>query len=475
LPRSDALARTVGCLPLTGEQKHFGTGTSPWSAQAPAKVVKHFLCGDEHRAWRAWQKHLAGRKSPWAGTRLRNIAPAELLQWGLHDGQLDGPTRRAIESLFDTRLSRGETGRQAIEATIEAALTDGSSGLDERAAVLHLGCAYALADLAATVPQREWRELLGSLIQTARDAAVLDLTAKPLLHQLLAGELPVALAALFAELTDCAELKFCGRKALSAGFEELVDGEGLPQRRYLDIQWPLLACWTRARSMSRREQCWDDAAEAQYSFAVREMLRLADYRGGSLFVDAAAGERKQAARFFAAVVKLSDDKKNRRALASLGWSDREATRRGANKPLPSAANHSEWAQVAVLRPDWKRSSPQLGVAYGERSFRGELAIGRARLLCGEWPFSVVVDGRRSAPIDDWEAICWVSDDDVDYLELEIGLDEGLKLQRQLCLARKDRFLFVGDAVLGNCARSLCHELSLPLGPEVGATLDQGVA
>ena len=61
---------------------------------------------------------------------------------------------------------------------------------------------------------------------------------------------------------------------------------------------------------------------------------------------------------------------------------------------------------------------------------------------------LTVDGNQLTPQSDWESVCWVSDDDVDYLELEIELDHGWKLQRQFLLAREDLFLFVADAIVG---------------------------
>ena len=51
-----------------------------------------------------------------------------------------------------------------------------------------------------------------------------------------------------------------------------------------------------------------------------------------------------------------------------------------------------------------------------------------------------------------EPLCWVSDDDVDYLELEIEFGEGLRVQRHLLLARHDRFLLLADAVLSRGRR-----------------------
>jgi hypothetical protein len=131
--------------------------------------------------------------------------------------------------------------------------------------------------------------------------------------------------------------------------------------------------------------------------------------------------------------------------------------------LPPPANHSEWGQVAVLRPGWKRSAPQLAVAYGQQAVRAELVIGRDRLFSGNWGFTCLADETEAIAVGDWEELCWVSDDDVDYLELQLELSGGLKIQRQFCLARKDKFLFVADAVLGGQAQSLRYTMHVPPG------------
>jgi hypothetical protein len=466
LPRINAPVGTAGCLPPSPEPGHFVNGASPWSAAAPPKVVEHFLAGNDNEAWRAWKKHLARRVSPFAATRLAKTSTAEFLLWGCSVAQADDATRMAIASLFEKGPSAGEARRIVMETV----MTNGGGGVDEQAALLHVACAYALPELAAELPQLQWWGLLERLCGTARDAAVLHLTSAPLLHQWLAGELPMVLAVLFPELSASVELRVAGRRALSAGLEELLDGEGTPQWRYLDIHWPLVACWTRARSMtaSPAGPCWDDESEAQFPFVVREMLRLAEPRGGSLLAKSPIGRAKTVNRFFTAAVNLSHDKQNNAVLQNLRLKGAKSAEHAKKKCRPTAANHSEWARVAVLRPTWKRSSPQLGIVYGERSFRGELEIDGERLFAGHWPFSVVADGRGRMPVVDWDAICWVSDEDVDYLELETELDEGLKLQRQLCLARKDRFLFVADAVLGATVRQLEHGLRVPLGPHVDA-------
>ncbi len=102
--------------------------------------------------------------------------------------------------------------------------------------------------------------------------------------------------------------------------------------------------------------------------------------------------------------------------------------------LPPPAHHSEWAQTAILQPEWKRSSPRIVVAYSEHEVRIDFTIGRDSLFAGAWDFEVSVDGAQAKPTGDWEEVCWVSDEDVDYLELEIPLEYGLNVQRQICLA-----------------------------------------
>jgi hypothetical protein len=434
-----------------------------WTAAAPENVIQRSRSGDEDQAWLPWRKYLARRKSPLAGTPFDTLGTAQVLQWGLPEEHGDCTLHGAIAPVCGNDHASNNKWQPALDEII----ANGAASLDERATLELLACAYELPALAARLSKQLWWDLLGRLHQTALDAASLDLTASPLLHQRLAGELPLALATLFPEIESCAELLPAARHALSAGMDELLDGEGTPHCRYLVIQQPLVACWTRARILgaSRDENTWNDEAEAQYRFAVRQMLRLARRDGISLFSDLPVERRVSAstARFFAAAVNHSEDKENASTLRSFRGAGLPKRQDNKSSHALAAASHSEWGQVAVLRPSWKRSAPQLGIAYGVRALRAALQIGRDRLIAGDWRFTCLVNEQEATPVGDWEDLCWVSDDDVDYLELQIELTEGIRVQRQICLARKDRFLFIADAVLGNDLRSLRYSLHLPLG------------
>ena len=128
--------------------------------------------------------------------------------------------------------------------------------------------------------------------------------------------------------------------------------------------------------------------------------------------------------------------------------------------------HSEWAATAVMRPDWSRSAPQLTVLYPGASCRVELACGKDVLWSGEWGLAVALDGTPAAPTSEWSELCWLSDKDVDYLELEIEFGEGVRVQRHLLLASEDRFLFLADAILGSRPSAIRYCGTLPLWPGV---------
>ncbi len=95
-----------------------------------------------------------------------------------------------------------------------------------------------------------------------------------------------------------------------------------------------------------------------------------------------------------------------------------------------------------------------------------LSHGRGLLSAGDWDLDVRRDGQPAHPRAAWEELISLSDRDVDYLELELRLSAGLKVQRHILLAHKDRFLLLADAVLGQRAGRLDYRGCLPLHPRI---------
>jgi hypothetical protein len=128
----------------------------------------------------------------------------------------------------------------------------------------------------------------------------------------------------------------------------------------------------------------------------------------------------------------------------------------------SPAMNSETSQLAVLRTGWAGWEERLTVAYHSQQISAELICGRERAASGTWNPEVEFNGVPLEPESEWEEICWLSDDDVDYLELEISLSGGVQIQRHLLLARQDHFLFAADAVLGDQPGAIAYRSAMPL-------------
>jgi hypothetical protein len=305
--------------------------------------------------------------------------------------------------------------------------------------------------------------LLEHLVATAVDAESLPLQSDPLSHQLLAGELPLALAYLLPEITPCRKLAPLARAALSAGLAEVLDGEGMPHASHLDLLRPLMACWTRCRAIGSRlaKGCWNQEAEAQYRWVVRAALRVMRHDGSQAF-SRRAGEPWPKSLFGAALQLAGDE--DACDIAAWVLPGVKSSRRSRVSPssLPEPALHSEWSAVAVLRPGWSRKEPRLTVAYPGTTVDLELGCGSDMVWSGRWELDVRRDGQPVQPQSDWEEVCWYSDDDVDYLELEISLTEGFRVQRHMLMAREDRFLLLADAILGREEAKLEYRGALPL-------------
>lgn len=115
---------------------------------------------------------------------------------------------------------------------------------------------------------------------------------------------------------------------------------------------------------------------------------------------------------------------------------------------PSASWYRKEAKIASLRRAETKNSEQLDVDFSCEELIIAARGGTSKIFAGPWTSVTKWEGKTLEPVDDWDEILWHDDEDCVYLELERTLEQGFRLQRQLVLARKDRFLYFADAVLG---------------------------
>lgn len=434
-----------------------------WHHSAPKHLARASFEPDAE-GWRAWKAHLnRDGATPPLETLLRVKRPA--LLWAWPDDLVGSDSEPLVRELAEvtrnpTRSSRGELLAEQLGPWLAEARGArlGAAYLLECIALCH-----ALRPLSHYVEEASWWELLDHLLQTA-SAPATSAAASPLLHQLQAGELPLALCYNFPEIQPCRDLRASARGELSTAIVELLDGEGMIGSKHLDEMVPLLASWTRCRMMGEnwKKGAWNSDAEVQYEWAVRQALRFLRSDGAPVFSRNSRG-RLDLELFQASLRQTGDKEDFAAAQMTLPGGGFGAAKKVDPDDLPSPAANSEWAGVALLRRNWSRQSERLAVKYGESDIELELCCGEDILLTGVWDAEVRVDQKPIRQPYDWEEVCWYSDDDVDYLEIETELAPDFRLQRQLLLAREDRFLILTDIILGtDVAGTIDYRGHLPL-------------
>ncbi len=251
-----------------------------WSPAAPRVIVEAYGAGDAAAAWKAWRKYL--RKRPLQLTRL-------------HDGKLSMLARGLVSPGTETRLgwllqqlerkSPGKKTAATIAKYAEQWLHEPPAMPSDAAAVEALTWLHLLASRPVLFDGPRWWRMLEALSRIAVSPAP-PLEEDAAAEQIQRGELPLTLSWLFPEVEPCAALRAAAVEALSLGMSEILDGEGLPQSRFLPAFRLLVACWTRCRLIGEaightagdgdvlQGGCWKAEAEEQFPLAVREAVRL---------------------------------------------------------------------------------------------------------------------------------------------------------------------------------------------------------
>lgn len=443
-------------------------GDAIWHRSTPGHIVRAESWGTDSKGWNEWRAYLARRA---AKVSIATLFPGKgpSLAWGMPactattlSARL--PSTRDLVVALD-RVERGKSWPLS-GSPLELALAWMADAARRQAPLFGLeGLAWAraLPALAAELPGDAWWQLLDSLLRVADTA---DALQDGLARQWLGAELPFSLAYVLPELKPARKLARRGGQELATALRTLVAADGMPSAKQLDLVPALLATWARSRELSchLKKAGWNAEAEERYTHFVRQMLRLAR-RDGTMPFATAPADRTRRDLLAAACAGLD---RSERALATALIGDRDLPRNLPDKSLPAPAANNETAGVTVLRPNWSRGRERVVLARSGATTRMELSSGRDVLWSGTWTCEVRRNGELLVPETDaeWDEVCWTSTDDADYLELEIALPQGIRVQRQIVLAREDRFLFLADAVLGTEPAALEYRGAFPLGADI---------
>ncbi len=105
--------------------------------------------------------------------------------------------------------------------------------------------------LAKILDPAEYQALCELLCRAATEADSSILPDRPLLHQLLVGELALTLAARLPSDKSRRRIEKAGRAAVVLGLGQILNNQGVPAAEHFHLIFPLLACWTRCRRWPR--------------------------------------------------------------------------------------------------------------------------------------------------------------------------------------------------------------------------------
>lgn len=434
-----------------------------WTAKTPKALAAAWREAADTDGWEALQGHLS--KNP--DHQSYGAEFGDSLLWGAasdetsdetSNGPSNGPfaawhaTTSKLLSVAAKNHGKKKSASSA-NALVEHVDNWCDSSQDRPVTVgLALECvtlAAALPRLAAFATHDTWWRLAEQLDAIATNVAGArpgeDARADDLLiDQLLGGELPLRLATVLPTAKPWQALGKQARRSLTEGVLSWTDGEGLPPGRGVQRLGLVAACWTRCRRLADRAgvRCWDAAAQTQYEWMVRQLVRLADRRGRLLLGPASS----DAGLLRAALDTAGDPSDHAAAATRLGDAKllKSTTKRAAAPPDPSI--NSEWSGLSLLAAGWGRKRPRLLATYDE--LECQLAMNNLGhpVISGAWRTSITIDGAPVATDGGWEEQCWFSDEDCDYLEYAIDLEGGGRLERIVLLAKQDDAAMIADLV-----------------------------
>lgn len=301
----------------------------------------------------------------------------------------------------------------------------------------------------------------------------------------IAGLLPIVLGTLFEGINGASKLRKQGAASLAEAMLAQTDTDGTPSAESIDKLPTWLATFAVAKQWGgiSKRRLWKQETEERYAAFVKSALSL--FRGdGRLALS--NGSNLEAAEALSAAAGSAGFRKKSLPMRLL--SDvRAATRRSSKKRGPKVPKRSkksqrkqatkqsaygrpvaqsDWAKLACLRSNWNADADLLVVAHDGPLPHLDLSATGVPIIDGAWEIELTADNREVELLGEWESVCWFSDRDVDYLELQSKTDSGILVDRQIALSRKQNYACLIDCVHGAGDMPIEYTARLPLVTDV---------
>ena len=116
--------------------------------------------------------------------------------------------------------------------------------------------------------------------------------------------------------------------------------------------------------------------------------------------------------------------------------------------LPSHSHYWEKNSIATMRRSWRDRGCRVAVDFSaDVIWLDVIGDDGQRIMSGDWDVEIFQNQKPLQTDVSWQEVCWFTDDDVDYLELECEVENVCKIQRQVMLMRDEGVVYFADALI----------------------------
>ncbi len=298
-------------------------------------------------------------------------------------------------------------------------------------------------------------------------------------------ELPWLAGVVFAAVKGSDKLRQAGAELLEHELVERTDDKGAPHADLLPRLPLWLAVSTRMLQSAERRQIefWDADAADLYCSMIEKIAPIIQPDGHFALSHVQIPDSRQ---FAEEVLRTSGWSETEAALRALFTPPKRGARPSASKKSTPASrsatsrktlpeiciapvNQSDDAGWAVMRTHWGAHADRIIVTHDQPALNIEFTIQGRQILAGEW-YSEISSGNQTTPLHgEWSCVCWMTDDESDYIELQYSLLGVVRSERQILLSRKDEFCFIAESLAEIRYDQFNYRTRLPLADGVKAT------
>ena len=335
------------------------------------------------------------------------------------------------------------------------------SSYDPYVALTATGWLYALPEVGRDIPPALWLEVLQSTL-TQVDRAWEQGPADGLFPWVIwACEVPLALAKQMSHLGGKDRIVGETLNRLALLIEQTAeDPQALLSFKAQDLR-AFVASLIRSRwaadSVGARK--WYPPQRRALAKLQTILLHLSDAQGHAM-LDLAQSSRHDT-EFWTSLMQLcKEHKKIQLATAaamptevgkSQGFSPAKIRKSKTDDArLPEPSRYWEKSHIVSMRRNWRKSDCQMAIDFSQDSIWLDLCDQSGqRVFSGDWDLQLEYRGKPISIDVAWNEVCWFSDDDVDYLELECDLEGTCTVYRQVMLMRQEGLVYMADSLMGD--------------------------